>query len=141
MTGICRVLVLVLVAAGVFLGVPASAQAAFGDSTTTATVTISTVTVAAPTNVVAQLVDCGSNGRWQDVRLTWTPSATDRVSGYRVTIHQPNGSVVASSNFGASTTIALIRTDKLSSVMTLSVTTRTSYGWTKESTRTGALPC
>ena len=142
MTGIRRTLLLAALTVAVFLGTPAAAQAAFSDSITTPSATISTATVAAPTDLTANQVNCCTNARWQDVSLTWTASSTAGVSGYRVTVYKTSGSVVATATFGAGTTAVVIQTDKFNvSTMDFAVTTLTSYGWTKESPKVQALAC
>ena len=143
MTGIRRTLLLAALSVAVFLGSPAAAQAAFSDSITTASATISTATVAGPTDVTAKDETC-SNARTQVVSLTWVASTSARVAGYRVTVHRTNGQVLATGNFGPDATSATITFDKFNfnmSTLLFSVTTVTGHGWTKESLRTGALPC
>jgi hypothetical protein len=142
MTGLRRTLLLIVVAVAVLAG-PATAQAAFSDSITTPAVTVSTATVEAPSAVVAQSAGC-DNSRSQTVRLSWVGSTTARVTGYRVTVYRTNGAVAATQLFGATATTATITFDKFATnpaQLLYAVTTVTDYGWTKESTRTGALPC
>ncbi len=142
MTRFQRVVLLIGVAVAVLAG-PATAQAAFSDSITTPAATVSTVTVEAPSAVAAQPASC-DNSRNQTVRLSWVSSTTARVTGYRVTVYRTNGAVAATQLFGATATTATITFDKFANnpaQLVYAVTTVTDYGWTKESTRTGALPC
>jgi hypothetical protein len=130
----------VLIAVAMFVGLTAApAQAGFDAKLVMPPVSISTVTVAAPGNLTAQLVDCNW-GRTQDVRLNWTASATARVSGYRVTVFDRSGATLATAQVSSTTTSATVSGDNLST-LTYSVTTLTAYGWTAATPRTGASRC
>ena len=143
MTGLRRTLLLVLVTAGVFLGVPASAQAAFSDNVTTPAVTVSTVTVQPVTGLSTVGSIC--RGNTLDLQLSWTKSTTDRVASYRVRMYTNVGINMslatvspAATSFDASVSV---RVNSRPTTYQFTVTTTTDYGWTTESTRTGAITC
>jgi hypothetical protein len=137
-----RSLLLVAAAVAVLVGLTGPAQAAFNGKATMAPLTVTTTTVAAPTNLSAA-------GTWCDTatlhaRLSWTPSASPKVSGYTLTAYA--GTTVVESltvpagqnSFG----IDISRSYPTSAIQ-VTVTAQTTYGWTKESakTRTGTFTC
>ena len=137
-----RRLVLIPVATllvGGLLGI-APAQAAFGDSAATEAMQISTTTVAAPGNVTGSLTCSRTSAT---MAATWTLSGTPQVSGYLVTVYFSDG-LTQTVQMGATATswssgIAIYNVTAYS--VQYSVTTQTSYGWTKESARTAAFHC
>jgi hypothetical protein len=132
-------LALTLAAALGSAGSTTPAQASFSDSASQAA-TVTTVTVAAPTNVTGSL-DCGR--RASTMGATWTLSTSARVSGYRVTVYFSDG-VVQVVELGATATSwsAAIEPYFVTAFsVEYSVTTKTDYGWFKESARTGSFQC
>jgi hypothetical protein len=143
MTGIRRALLTVALTAGMFAGAllaTAPAQASFADSAPVPTTTYTTPTVAAPTNVVGSLT-CGSPNA--TMRVTWTQSTTPRVSGYVITVYFSDGYTQSETAPGiASSWSAPINAYNVTAYqIQYSVTTQTSYGWTKESPKTGWFHC
>ena len=120
-------------------GSTAPAQASFSDSASRST-TIATAVVAAPTNVVGTL-GCGRNSA--TMGATWGLSSTPGVSGYDVTVYFSDGFVqvvkLGPTATSWSDTIEPYYVTAFS--IQYSVTTRTSYGWVKESVRTGSFQC
>ena len=77
------------------------------------------------------------------VSASWTASATRGVNGYLVNAHLSDGTVYAMAQTAASTlsTSQTVDADNLVYQPRLSVTTLTSYGWTKQSALTGYVTC
>ena len=120
-------------------GSTAPAQAAFADSATVST-TIATAVVAAPTNVVGSLT-CGRSSA--TMGTTWSASTSSRISGYTVSVYFSDG-FVQKVELGPSATSWSSSIDPYyvtAFSVQYSVTTKTNYGWTKESTRTGTFQC
>jgi hypothetical protein len=120
-------------------GSTAPAQASFADSSSVTTA-ISTATVAAPTNVTGSLV-CGRSTA--TMGTTWKLSTSARVSGYRVTVYFSDG-FVQTVELGATATSWSASIDPYfvtAFSVQYSVTTKTDYGWSKESARTGTFQC
>lgn len=117
------------------------AQAAFND-TATSSATVGTVTVAAPTALTVETPGC--TARWVDVTVSWSASTTAKVTGYLVTAHRSDGIVQTIAQTDAATTRLRNTADKFDLMgysTTFTVTTKTSYGWTKESVKSGAITC
>ena len=132
-------LIALAVAAIIGIGALAPAQAAFSDGATVST-GIATATVAPPTNVVGKLT-CGRSSA--TMSATWTASTSAKISGYLVTTYFSDG-------FVQSTQLSATATSWSSSIdpyfvtaysVAYSVTAQTSYGWVKESARTGTFQC
>jgi len=142
-TRLRRGVLLVAVVVATVLGVTATAaQAAFNDKASMATLTVGTLTVHAPTNV--SVTTSGCKARWVDVTVSWAASTTAEVTGYQVTAHRSDGVVQVVAQTDATTTSLSGTVDKFDLAgytTTLTVTARTSYGWTAVSARTGALTC
>lgn len=120
-------------------GFAAPAQASFADTASVST-GIETATVAAPTNVVGSLT-CGRNSA--TMAVSWTQSTSARVSGYRVTVHYSDG-YTQSEDVSAGTTSWSKSTDLYwvtNYSVRYSVTTLTDYGWSTQSSLTGAFQC
>ena len=140
MTHIRRSALIVLaVAAVIGVGALTPAQAAFSDKATVAT-SVATATVAPPTNLVGQLTCSRSSAT---MSATWTASTSAKISGYLVTTYFSDG-------FVQSTQLSATATSWSASIdpyfvtaysVAYSVTAQTSYGWTKESVRTGTFQC
>ena len=142
---LAAVLTLVVLATG-------TAQATFTAKATTL-FGVTTTTVAAPAGVSTAGTYCSStstyyNGTWYSrstmhAKVSWTASATRGVSGYRVTAWLPDGSTYPVGDVGAGTTSVAMDVDGsyASQNIRVTVTTLTSYGWSKQSTRSGAISC
>ena len=141
MTAIRRTALTLALALTAVLGTAATspALASFSDSASRST-SITTATVNAPGNVVGSLV-CGRSSA--TMGATWNLSATPRVAGYTVTVYFSDGFVqvveLGPSATSWSTPIAPYYVTAFS--VQYSVTTKTDYGWVKESARTGSFQC
>jgi hypothetical protein len=139
---IIRRLVLVPVALLLGFGVLgiAPAQASFADSAAVPTMQVTTTTVAAPGGFTGSLT-CGSTSA--TMAASWTLSGTKGVSGYLVTVYFSDGFSqtvsLAATATSWSASIGLFNVTAYS--VQYSVTTQTSYGWTKESARTAWFHC
>ena len=139
---IARRLVLVplatLLGAGM-LGI-APAQASFGDGAAVPTMQVTTTTVAAPGAFAGKLT-CASTTA--TMSATWTASTTPNVSGYLVTVYFSDGYTqtvqLGPTATGWSASIGIYNVTAYS--VQYSVTTQTSYSWTKESARTAWFHC
>jgi hypothetical protein len=120
-------------------GSTAPAQASFADSEARTT-TIATAVVAAPANVQGSL-DCGRSSATMGV--TWNLSTSARVSGYTVLVYFSDGFVQkaelgpAATSWSAPIDVYFVTAFSVA----YSVTTKTDYGWTTESARTGGFRC
>jgi hypothetical protein len=135
-----RVLVLVALVGAIIVGTGVAAQASFRDSAAVST-TVTTVTVAAPAQISTQNSWCNNGVLNADV--TWSSSSTARVSGYTVTAYYQGGEVrVLTTTSSAGTSYASIVPNQGSSrPASISVTTRTTYGWSTESARVAVPSC
>ena len=116
----------------------APAGASLADSAVVST-TIATNTVTPVTNLVGNLY-CAPKST---MSATWTKSTTARVSGYTVSVHFSDG-LVQSVELPASATSWSATIDKYyvtAYSIQYSVTTRTDYGWIKETANTAAFQC
>ena len=142
MTAIRRgVLTLALTAAAVLAttGATAPAQASFSDSASAST-TIATAIVAAPAGVTGSLA-CGRSTA--TMGTTWSLSTAARVSGYTVTVYFSDG-FVQKAELGPTATSWSAPIDVYfvtAFSVQYTVTTKTDYGWSKESARTGTFQC
>ena len=120
-------------------GSTAPAQATFADSASRTT-TIATAVVTAPGNVAGSLACSRSTGT---MGTTWSPSTTPRVSGYTVTVYFSDGFVQKAELGPAATSWSAPIDVYFVTAFTVqySVTTKTDYGWSKESARTGTFKC
>ena len=134
-----RALTLIGLTLAVFAAaVPASAT--FADQAAVVT-TVGTVTVAAPVVVNTEKSWC-NNGVLQ-ADLWWSQSTTARVSGYTVTAYYQGttSKVIGEVNAATTTFSGVVPNFGQSKPTALTVTTRTTYGWTMESPRTAVLAC
>jgi len=116
----------------------APAGASLADSAVVST-TIATTTVAPVTNLVGGL-DCKPTST---MSATWTKSTSARVSGYTLKVHFSDG-LVQNVELPASATSWSASIDKYyvtAYSIQYSVTTRTDYGWIKETAKTAAFQC
>jgi hypothetical protein len=117
----------------------APAQASFADSASRTTA-ITTATVAAPGNVTGSLA-CGRSTA--TMGTTWNLSPSARISGYRVTVYFSDGFVQTvelgptATSWSSSIDVYFVTAFSVQ----YSVTTKTDYGWSKESARTGTFQC
>jgi len=132
-------LTLVLTFAAALGSAGAPAQASFADSAVRTT-TIATATVTAPADVTGSLA-CGRSTA--TMGATWNLSTSARISGYRVTVYFSDGFVqIVELGATATSWSASIEPYYVTAFsVQYSVTTKTDYGWSKESARTGAFQC
>jgi hypothetical protein len=139
MNSIRRGLVLLGLTVAVIAGASIPASASYSDSVAVTT-TIATTTVASPTNVVGKLT-CGHPTA--TMSATWSPSSTPMVSGYRVSVYFSDGFVQTVQLGPTATSWSKAITDYNVTAYSINytVTTQTTYGWTKESAHTAAFQC
>jgi hypothetical protein len=139
MNGIRRGLVLLGLTVAVIIGAGIPASAAYSDAVAVKT-TISTTTVAAPGSVVGKLT-CGHPNA--TMAASWALSPTKGVSGYVVTVYFSDGVVQTVPLGPTATSWSATITDYYVTAYSIqySLTTQTTYGWTKESPRTAAFQC
>jgi|1185.fasta_scaffold1248509_1 hypothetical protein len=139
MNSIRRGLILLGLTVAVIVGASIPASATYADSVTVKT-TIATTTVAAPTNVVGKLT-CGHPNA--TMSASWALSSTPKVSGYLISVYFSDGFVqtvqLGSTATSWSKTIADYNVTAYS--VNYTVTTQTTYGWTKESAHTATFQC
>lgn len=138
MTRIRRGLILLGLTVAVVIGASVPASATFADTVAVKT-TIATTTVAAPGNIVGKLT-CG---RPATMSATWSLSPTPRVSGYLVSVYFSDG-FVQTVQLGPTATSWSATIDPYyvtAYSIQYSLTTQTSYGWSKESPRTASFQC
>jgi len=147
---------LVAIALATVLGLTvAPAQAAFTDQATI-TATAGTITVAPPTGLNTRGTGCSTttwyynyNGQVSsgtkttvNARVQWTASPTNRVTSYVVTAHGTGWSTkVAEVPSSVTTVNASVDGPDADQGVTVTVTARTSYGWTAESKKSGVITC
>jgi hypothetical protein len=120
------------------VGPAAPAGASLADSATVSTA-ISTTTVAPVTNLVGNLV-CASTST---MSATWTRATTPRITGYTVKVYFSDG-FVQSVELPATASSWSSPIDKYfvtAFSVQYSVTTKTDYGWIKESGKTASFQC
>jgi hypothetical protein len=137
-----RGLVLVGLAAALFAALGMTpANAAFSATASLSPMTVGTATVAAPGSIQGS-VTCGRST--STIGVSWSASSTAKVSAYVVTAYFSDGYVQTMPTQTASTTSWSGTVDTYYLAVTsvhLTVTTQTSYGWTKESPATAELRC
>jgi hypothetical protein len=139
MNGIRRGLILLGLTVAVIAGASVPAWAGYSSSAAVTTTIVST-TVAAPGNVVGTLA-CGHPTA--TMSTTWTASTTPRVSGYVVSVYFSDG-YVQSTQLGptaTSWTAPISDYNVTAYSINYTVTTQTTYGWTKESAHTATFGC
>jgi hypothetical protein len=137
MTGIRRILILIVLTVAVIAGAGIPASATYADFSAVSH-TVETLTVQAPKDV-------STSGSWCFVgfgaHISWTPSTSPEVTGYTVTEYLDNGTSSVIAQTGP-TALSIDRTTWGNGrTHFFTVTTRTSYGWTAESPRTAGLRC
>ena len=135
-----RVVTLLALCTAVLAGGVLPAHATFSHQASVAT-TVGTVTVAAPATVNTDRSWC-NNGVLQ-ADISWSQSTSDQVSGYTVRAYYQSGASKAIGETNAATTTysGVVPNHSQSKPTAISVTTKTSYGWTAESPRTAVLAC
>jgi len=142
MTGLRRALVLVGLSAAVTVGAAIPASATFADSATVTT-TVPTDTVAAPGAVNVAVTYCHPVFT-VDATVSWSASSTTRgVLGYRITAYLNNGTSAVMAEPGAATRSYAASFDRyyLQFQPRVTVTTLTTYGWTRESAQSAVISC
>ena len=139
MNRIRRGLILLGLTVAVIAGASVPAFATFKDSVAVTT-TIASTSVAAPANVVGKLT-CGHPNA--TMGATWTASGSRGVSGYMVSVYFSDGYVQTLQLAPTATSWSYPISDYNVTAYSIqySVTTQTTYGWTKESPRTVAFQC
>ena len=141
MTGFKRFLTVLGLALTIVVGGSIPASATFSDLAALPTMNLGTATVAAPGNITGSLT-CSAKSD-STMKVTWTSSASPRVSGYKVTVHFSDG-------YEQSETVAATATSWSKPITTYnvtayavrySVTTLTTYGWFTQSGLTGSFRC
>lgn len=132
-----RIAVLTGLMAALVIGTTIPASAQFSASETIGT-SVSTGSVAAPTSVSAERLGC-EHYIFLSARVSWAPSTSERVTGYKVTAYLGN-QPVATANVAATARQADLTALVLGGA-TYSVTTITDNGWTAESARTATVRC
>jgi len=141
MTAIKRALTTLGLALTIVLGTVLPASATFSDTESLTAMTISTATVTAPGNVVGKLTCAPSTST---MSVTWTPSGSPAVSGYRVTVRFSDGVEQTDVVNGAATSSwskSITTYNVTAYAVQYSVTTLTTYGWTTASGLTGSFRC
>jgi hypothetical protein len=131
------------------LGPITTAFAAMDDRAQLPTMRVTTVSVAAPTKLSTDGTKCVSNwnnGTWQTrlrAKVSWQPSTTRGVSGYRVLAVFSDGTRYPVAQVDAATTSFSGDYDSYYATQDIRVvvTTLTTYGWTQESAPSGAISC
>jgi hypothetical protein len=139
MSAIRRIVVLLGLTVAVIAGATIPASATYAKSVTVST-TVSTITVAAPSSVVGKLT-CGHPNA--TMSATWAASATKGVSGYVVSVYFNDGYVQTVELGPTATSWSAPISDYNVTAYSIqyTLTTKTTYGWTKESARTGSFQC
>ena len=141
MTTIHRVFAVLGLALAVVVGSSIPASANFADTVTLATTSVGTASVVAPGAVTGKLTCGGINST---MGVTWNPSGTRGVSGYRVTVLFSDGYVQTEDVAGAATSSwskSITTYNVTAYSVRYSVTTLTTYGWTTQSGLTGSFRC
>jgi hypothetical protein len=151
MIRIRRAAVLLSIAAAVLLGGAFPADAQFSNSAALPTMAITSVNVAAPTGLSTAGTKCtstfdattGITTTTLNARISWNASASRGVSGYLVTAVFSDGTRYPAAQTNAATTTVTGDFDAAYATQNIrvTVTTLTSYGWTKESALSGVIKC
>ena len=141
MTSIRRVLTVLGLALTVVVGSSIPASATFSDTVKLATTSVGTTSVVAPGAVTGRLTCGGTNST---MGVTWNPSGTRGVSGYRVTVLFSDGYEQTEDVAGATTSSwnkSITTYNVTAYSVRYSVTTLTTYGWNTASGLTGSFRC
>jgi hypothetical protein len=141
MTAIRRVLAVLGLALAVVVGGSIPASATYSDTAKLPTTSVATLTVVAPGAVTGKLTCGGTNST---MGVTWNPSGSRGVTGYRITVLFSDGYQQTEDVAGASTsswTKSITTYNVTAYGVRYSVTTLTSYGWSAQSALTGSFRC
>jgi hypothetical protein len=152
MTRIRRIAVLLSATAAVLFGAVLPADAQFSNSASLPTMAITSMDVRAPATVSTAGTKCdsvydattGVTTTTLNAKVSWSASTTPRgVSGYVITAVFTDGTKYPVAMVGATTTSLTGSYDAYyaSQNIRVTVTTLTSYGWTKESAQSGVIKC
>jgi hypothetical protein len=152
MTRIRRAVVLLGVTAAAFFGGMLPADAQYSNSAALPTMAITSVNVTAPASLSTAGTKCdsvydattGVTTTTLNAKLSWSASTTPRgVTGYVITAVFTDGTKYTVAQVGATTTSLAGSYDAYyaSQNIRVTVTTLTSYGWTKESAQSGVIKC
>ena len=133
-----RALALLLLTAGLVLGVALPSWASFTESVALPQTTVSTATVEVPGIPTARATCSGSTAT---ITVNWNASTAPRVTGYRVRLWLGNAWQDVSTVTGTSWTGTTSTAYLTNYVMTFTVWTQTPYGWTAESAHTAQVLC
>ena len=131
LTGLCSV---------IMIGATVPALASYADRAAVAT-TIGTLTVQPPAEVSSAGSWCNNGVLSAD--FSWRPSPTAQVTGYIVRTFRADGTstVFAETNAATTEVTGIYPSHGQAATVAITVTTRTSYGWTKESAQAQVPPC
>ena len=132
-----RAAVLLLLTAGLVFGAALPSWASFTEAVAVKT-TVTTPTVEVPGIPTARATCSGGTAT---VTMNWNASAAPRVSGYRVRLWLGNAWQDAATVTGLTWTGTTSTTFVSGYVMTFTIGTQTSYGWTAESVHTAQVLC
>ena len=140
MTAVRRVLAVLGLALAVVVGSSIPASAGYSDNAAIA-MSVGTATVTAPGAVTGKLTCGGTNST---MNVTWTPSGSTKVSGYRVSVLFSDGyeqTETVSGAAAASWSKSITTYNVTAFSIRYSVTTLTTYGWFTQSALTGSFRC
>jgi hypothetical protein len=142
-TGLRRLAILLAVTTGLTLGLTGPASASYLSTVTAPPVTVTTATVLPPTAISTAGTVC--RGNTLDLHLTWGPSPSPRVTGYRVRMYTNVGinwvlgtTSTSQTSYDAAVSV---RVNGQPTSYQFTLTTLTDYTWTTESSRTGVITC
>jgi hypothetical protein len=117
-----------------------AADAAFSNSAALTAMSVTSATITAPGSVTGALA-CSSPT--STMSATWTASSARSVSGYLVTVYFSDGfkQTVQLASTATSWSASINSFNVTAYQVQYSVTTQTSYGWTKESAKTAWFGC
>jgi hypothetical protein len=152
MTSIRRAVVLLSVATAVLFGGMLPADAQYSNSAALPTMAITSLNVTAPASISTAGTKCtstydattGVTTTTLNARISWSASTTPRgITGYLITAVFADGSKYPVAQVGATTTSLGGDYDAYYATQNIrvTVTTLTSYGWTKESAPSGVIKC
>jgi len=141
MNTIHRGLLVVPLMVAAILGASLPVWAGYSSQRALPATTVSTLTVVAPPNVSSAGSWC--NNGVLSANFSWSTSPSRGVSGYSVRSYQPDGTskVFAETDAVTTAVTGVYPSHGQSATVAITVTTRTSYGWTKESAQAPVPPC
>jgi hypothetical protein len=141
MTAIHRILILSVLTVTVTAGASVPAWAAFSRQRALPVTTIATTTVQPPAGVSSEGSWCNNGVLYAN--FSWAPSPTAGVSGYSVRTYQTDGSskVFAETDAAGTAVTGIYPSHGQAATTAITVTTRTSYGWTADSAKSPVPAC